>query len=124
MGQWSSSQVYAYDLSDETPVTGEYWRLTNPGSSGDNNLKPTGIWSNGTQIYATDADHGRVFQYDFGSKSLTSNNYSLASDNGKRQGLWSDAVEPPGTDRQRSVGPKHRRAALLPLRRPPRCKRT
>ena len=92
VGQWFSTQVYAYNLADETANYSENWTLHNPATTSDRNRKPTGIWSNGTNIYVTDPDHGRVFQYNFGDKSLTSTTYSLHADNGKRQGLWSDGT--------------------------------
>ena len=40
----------------------------------------------------TDVDHNEVFQYNFGDKSLTSNTLSLDSNNGSRNGLWSDGT--------------------------------
>ena len=92
VGQWFSTQVYAYNLADETANYSENWTLHNPATVSDSNRKPTGIWSNGTHIYVTDPDHGRVFQYNFGDKSLTSTTYSLHADNGNRQGLWSDGT--------------------------------
>ena len=92
VGQWFSTQVYAYNLADETANYSENWTLHNPATTTDRNRKPTGIWSNGTHIYVTDPDHGRVFQYNFGDKSLTSTTYSLHADNGNRQGLWSDGT--------------------------------
>ncbi len=92
VGQWSSNQIYAYDLSDWDLVTSEQWTLTNPGAGSDNNLRPTGFYSDGTHIWVSDASVDRVFQYNFGDKSLTSNDYSLHSDNGKRQGLGSDGT--------------------------------
>ena len=92
VGQWFSTQVYAYNLADETANYSENWTLHNPATAGDRNRKPTGIWSNGTHIYVTDTDHNRVFQYNFGDKSLTSNTYSLHADNGSRNGLWSDGT--------------------------------
>ena len=92
VGQWFSTQVYAYNLADETANYSENWTLHNPATTSDRNRKPTGIWSNGTHIYVTDPDHDRVFQYNFGDKSLTSATYSLHADNGKRQGLWSDGT--------------------------------
>ena len=92
VGQWFSTQVYAYNLADETANYSENWTLHNPATVSDSNRKPTGIWSNGTHIYVTDPDHGRVFQYNFGDKSLTSATYSLHADNGNRQGLWSDGT--------------------------------
>ena len=55
--------------------------------------KPTGFYSDGTHIWVSDADHDRVFRYDFSSKSHNSSvNLALHSDNGKRQGLWSDGT--------------------------------
>ena len=63
VGQWFSTQVYAYNLADETLDSGENWELHNPATAGDRNRKPTGIWSNANRIYVTDPDHGRVFQY-------------------------------------------------------------
>ncbi len=63
VGQWFSTQVYAYNLSDETANYSENWTLHNPSTAGDRNRKPTGIWSNANRIYVTDPDHGRVFQY-------------------------------------------------------------
>ena len=92
VGQWFSTQVYAYNLADETANYSENWTLHNPATVSDSNRKPTGIWSNGTNIYVTDPDHDRVFQYNAGDKSLTSTTYSLHADNGKRQGLWSDGT--------------------------------
>ena len=92
VGQWFSTQVYAYNLADETLDSGENWELHNPATAGDRNRKPTGIWSNGTHIYVTDPDHDRVFEYNVGDKSLTSNVYTLHADNGNRQGLWSDGT--------------------------------
>ena len=92
VGQWFSTQVYAYNLADETANYSENWTLHNPATLSDSNRKPTGIWSNGTHIYVTDPDHGRVFQYKAGDKSLTSTTYSLHADNGNRQGLWSDGT--------------------------------
>ena len=92
LGQWFSTQVYAYNLADETANSSENWTLHNPANASDKNRKPTGIWSNGTHIYVTDADHGRVFQYNAGDKSLTSTTLSLHADNGNRQGLWSDGT--------------------------------
>ena len=86
VGQWFSTPVYAYNLADETANDSENWTLS------DSNRKPTGIWSNGTHIYVTDPDHDRVFQYNFGDKSLTSTTHSLHADNGNRQGLWSDGT--------------------------------
>ena len=86
VGQWFSTQVYAYNLADETANDSENWTLS------DSNRKPTGIWSNGTHIYVTDPDHDQVFQYNFGDKSLTSTTYSLHADNDNRQGLWSDGT--------------------------------
>ena len=50
------------------------------------------IWSNDTHIYVTDADVGRVFQYNRSDKSLTSNDYSLHTDNGEPRGIWSDGT--------------------------------
>ena len=91
VGQWSSDQIYAYNLSDDTYNSSKNWSLTNPGT-GDKNIKPTGIWSNSTHIYVTDGDHGRVFQYNLGDKTLTSNDYSLDSGNAKRQGIWSNGT--------------------------------
>ena len=92
VGQWFSTQVYAYNLADETANDSENWTLHNPATVSESNRKPTGIWSNGTHIYVTDPDHDRVFQYNFGDKSLTSTTYSLHADNGNRQGLWSDGT--------------------------------
>ncbi len=93
VGQWTSKQVYAYDLSDWAPKTAEQWTLTNPGGGSDNNIKPTGFHSDGTHIWVSDVDHDRVFRYDFSSKSHNdSANLALHSDNGKRQGLWSDGT--------------------------------
>ena len=92
MGQWFSTQVYAYNLADETANYSENWTLHNPATVSESNRKPTGIWSNGTHIYVTDPDHDRVFQYNAGDKSLTSTTYSLHTDNGNRQGLWSDGT--------------------------------
>ena len=77
VGQWFSTQVYAYNLADETANYSENWTLHNPATVSESNRKPTGIWSNGTHIYVTDPDHDRVFQYN-------------AGDN--RQGLWSDGT--------------------------------
>ncbi len=91
VGQEGSSQVYAYNFSDGSANTGENWDFTNP-ASGDKNIKPTGIWSNDTHIYVTDADVGRVFQYNRSDKSLTSNDYSLHTDNGEPRGIWSDGT--------------------------------
>ena len=92
VGQWFSTQVYAYNLADETANYSENWTLHNPSTTADRNRKPTGIWSNGTHIYVTDADHDEVFQYNLGDKSLTSTTLSLHADNGNRQGLWSDGT--------------------------------
>ena len=92
VGQWFSTQVYAYNLADETANYSENWTLHNPATVSDSNRKPTGIWSNGTHIYVTDPDHDRVFEYNAGDKSLTSTTYSLHADNGNRQGLWSDGT--------------------------------
>ena len=92
VGQWFSTQVYAYNLADETANYSENWTLHNPATVSESNRKPTGIWSNGTHIYVTDPDHDRVFQYNAGDKSLTSTTYSLHADNGNRQGLWSDGT--------------------------------
>ena len=92
VGQWFSTQVYAYNLADETAIYSENWTLHNPSTTADRNRKPTGIWSNGTHIYVTDADHNRVFQYNLGDKSLTSTTLSLHADNGSRNGLWSDGT--------------------------------
>ena len=92
VGQWFSTQVYAYNLADETANYSENWTLHNPATVSESNRKPTGIWSNGTHIYVTDPDHDRVFQYNAGDKSLTSATYSLHTDNGNRQGLWSDGT--------------------------------
>ena len=61
VGQWLSTQVYAYKLADETLDSGENWELHNPATAGDRNRKPTGIWSNASRIYVTDPDHDRVF---------------------------------------------------------------
>ena len=92
VGQWFSTQVYAYNLADETANYSENWTLHNSATVSESNRKPTGIWSNGTHIYVTDPDHDRVFQYNAGDKSLTSATYSLHADNGNRQGLWSDGT--------------------------------
>ena len=92
VGQWFSTQVYAYNLADETANYSENWTLHKPATLSESNRKPTGIWSNGTHIYVTDPDHGRVFQYNFGDKTLTSTTHSLHADNGNRQGLWSDGT--------------------------------
>ena len=92
VGQWFSTQVYAYNLADETANYSENWTLHNPATVSESNRKPTGIWSNGTHIYVTDPDHDRVFQYNAGDKSLTPTTYSLHTDNGNRQGLWSDGT--------------------------------
>ena len=61
VGQWFSTQVYAYNLADETANYSENWTLHNPATVSESNRKPTGIWSNGTHIYVTDPDHDRVF---------------------------------------------------------------
>ncbi len=92
VGQWTSRQIYAFDLSDGSEDTSEGWTLTNPGAGSDNNIKPTGIYSDGTHVWVSDADHDRVFRYDFSSKSHNSVNLALHSDNGKRQGLWSNGT--------------------------------
>ena len=92
VGQWFETQVYAYNLADETFDSGAGWELHNPATASARNRKPTGIWSNGTHIYVTDPDHDRVFQYNAGDKSLTSTTYSLHTDNGNPQGLWSDGT--------------------------------
>ncbi len=92
VGQWFSTQVYAYNLADETANYSENWTLHNPATASDRNRYPAGIWSDGTYIYVVDDGNSKVFQYNFGDKSLTSNTLSLDSTNGSHNGLWSDGT--------------------------------
>ena len=83
--------IYAYKMSDKTSEDSEDEGKKFETLKAAGNTQPTGIWSDGTTMWAADKGEDKLFAYKMSDRSRDpTKDIELASDNRNPTGIWSD----------------------------------
>ena len=86
----TNPKIYAYNMSDKSPVASEDFELINA------NASPLGIWSNGTIMWVVDFDDEVLYAYNMSNKAMRVQsvefNTLAGASNTYPAGIWSDGT--------------------------------